>query len=709
MVATTSRGPPIETRLRVIPEPILRLTSIDLGDCKDVTTLDELFNFGNDYLGLVKAGVIASGLVPPALEGTACRLDELLARIVRPGFGLELVSKVNDIPKGSRLAVSTNLLASLISLLMRATGQTRNLTGALDPEEARVVVARAILGEWLGGSGGGWQDSGGIFPGVKIIEGVPAAEADPECGISRGRLLPAHELLDGRSGIGGRLSGARWRKAWSSSTAAWRRTSGRSSTWSRPSTCSEAARNGGAARGARDLRRDRPDCPVGRHPDPGRPDDPELGRAAQADHPLGEQPVHRVDHRRGQGGPRRRLLGLPDAGRNVGRRHGLLRRARAQAEFRAQIAAIMRRVKAQLDDALPFAMDPVVYDFRINPAGTIAALETGDDAMMPSRYYTLQVPRMLAAGTAALSPLRKADVDHFANNCRDTGELLRVFRTMINNLFPVTRSAAAASAGGWDEAAESIRAAGGFDAVQHEQLRKDLQRGRIGLARNRLPLDTDIRDVADSDLIAAENVPPADPAVARGLEALRRGEVAVVTLAAGVGSRWTTGAGVVKAVNPFVPIDGRHRSFLELHLAKTRKTQRQVGVVIPHVVTTSFLTHAAIERHLRRPHQYGHDGPVYLSRGQSIGQRLIPMARDLTFLWKRGRTRRSTRTSRRSATPAAAPSSNGPRRRGRGPTTPTTSRSSDSTRRGTSTRCRTCSGTAFWPSCWSTIPTSAGS
>ena len=44
-----------------------------------------------------------------------------------------------------------------------------------------------------------------------------------------------------------------------------------------------------------------------------------------------------------------------------------------------------------------------------------------------------------------------------------------------------------------------------------------------------------------------------------------------MTLAAGVGSRWTTGAGVVKAVNPFVNLDGRHRSFLEIHLAKTRK------------------------------------------------------------------------------------------------------------------------------------------
>ena len=71
-----------------------------------------------------------------------------------------------------------------------------------------------------------------------------------------------------------------------------------------------------------------------------------------------------------------------------------------------------------------------------------------------------------------------------------------------------------------------------------------------------------------------------------------------MTLAAGVGSRWTTGAGVVKAVNPFVDLDGRHRSFLEIHLAKTRKAQRDFETTIPHVVTTSYLTHAAIERHL---------------------------------------------------------------------------------------------------------------
>ena len=71
----------------MITEPILRLTSIDLNACKDVDSLDELFNFGNDYLGLVKAAVVASGLIPPALEGTNTPLADLLATIVRPGPG----------------------------------------------------------------------------------------------------------------------------------------------------------------------------------------------------------------------------------------------------------------------------------------------------------------------------------------------------------------------------------------------------------------------------------------------------------------------------------------------------------------------------------------------------------------------------------------------------------------------------------------------
>src|SRR5438270_9478147 len=80
---------------------------------------------------------------------------------------------------------------------MRATSQAASLTGQLQEHERRLVLARAMLGEWLGGSGGGWQDSGGVWPGMKLIEGVLAGEGDPEFGVSRGRLMPQHRILNG--------------------------------------------------------------------------------------------------------------------------------------------------------------------------------------------------------------------------------------------------------------------------------------------------------------------------------------------------------------------------------------------------------------------------------------------------------------------------------------------------------------------------------
>ncbi|WZO97894.1 UTP--glucose-1-phosphate uridylyltransferase [Isosphaeraceae bacterium EP7] len=624
-------SPPIETRLRVIAEPVLRLTSIDLNACKDVSTLEELFNFGNDYLGLVKAGVIASGLIPSSLEGTSARLGDLLGRIVRPGYGLEIVSMVRDIPKGSRLAVSTNLLASLISLLMRATGQAKNLGGPLEPAEAPVVVSRAILGEWLGGSGGGWQDSGGIFPGVKVIKGVVTDEHDPEAGVSRGRLLPAHELLDdgGPSSVG-------FHKALAESLV---------------------LVHGGMAQNVGPILNMVTEKYLLRSEDEWK------ARAEALD--IFEQIVAAVRSAdvkalgalttRNWDGPLKKIIpwvssqfteaiiaearaelgddfwGFLMLGGMSGGGMGFFVNPARRDDFRGRIAEIMRRTKARLDDALPFAMEPVVYDFRINPAGTSAELMSGPQAMMPPRYYALQVPRMVAEKQAA-DPLRMADVDHFANQSGDVGELLRVFRTTVNALFPVVRTAGDAP-GDWDRQAEAIRRENGFDHTQHAQLRDDLQRGRIGLSRNRLPVNTDIEDAADSDLVDARGPAPASTR-RLGEAALREGRVAVVSLAAGVGSRWTTGAGVVKAINPFVDLEGRHRNFLELHLAKTLKLSREYAATIPHVVTTSYLTHGAIARHLEHTGRYGHVGPVILSPGQSIGQRLVPMTRDLTFLWE---------------------------------------------------------------------------
>src|SRR4029079_4663012 len=130
--------------------------------------------------------------------------------------------------------------------------------------------------------------------------------------------------------------------------------------------------------------------------------------------------------------------------------------------------------------------------------------------------------------------------------------------------------------------------------AQHEQIRSDLKTGRIGLAQNRLPPTTKIADVTASDVIDTSAAISKDD-YARGLESLSNGEAAVVTLAAGVGSRWTQGAGVVKALHPFCKFNGTHRTFLEVHLAKSRRIGALAGKPIPHVFTTSYLTHQAIE------------------------------------------------------------------------------------------------------------------
>ena len=159
-------------------------------------------------------------------------------------------------------------------------------------------------------------------------------------------------------------------------------------------------------------------------------------------------------------------------------------------------------------------MEPVVYDFRINPHGTVAALDRAPRDDAPA---VLCAPGPAddrgTAGDAALPPPGRRRPFR-QSHAPSTGELVRVFRTMVNHLFPVTRSAARkARRRSGTRRPSGIRRENGFDPVQHEQLREDLQRGRIGLARNRLPVDLDIRDVDDSELITARGPWPARPSL----------------------------------------------------------------------------------------------------------------------------------------------------------------------------------------------------
>lgn len=620
--------PPLNCYLRVIPEPVLRLTSIDLKTTKDVDSLADLFNFGNDYLSLVKAGVIASGLIPPSFEGVHQSLADILGRIVAPGMGLELVTKVNDIPKGSRFAVSTNLLGCIISLLMRATRQTANLEGGLSESERRLVASRAILGEWIGGSGGGWQDSGGVWPGIKTICGTLAQEGDPEWGVSRGNLLPRHHVLaagEVHPGMeekithslvlmhGGMASNVgpvlemvsekyllRGEREWEA----------RQQTNRIFNNIVDAIREGDIQKlGAQTA---------------GNFDGPIKTIIPWATTYFTEQLIAKAKKEFGDN-----YYGFLMLGGMSGGGMGMFVNPEIYEEAKQQILQLLRETKAELGAALPFAMEPVVYNWRINHRGSWASLLQGNEALMPEQYYGIHVSELVRKEPSTISYIRRAEIDHFTAGCEANQLAYPLLRTIVSNLFNVSDPSTGANRDQENEKADRIKRENGFDAIQHEEIREDLQKGRIGLSRNRLPAETVIEDVHEGDVAYLDKL-----AAGSGEELIRAGRVAVMSLAAGVGSRWTKGAGVIKALSPFVDMQGRHRSFLEIHLAKTKKVAARYGASIPHIVATSYLTHQPILKKLAQTGNFGYAGPVYLSEGRSIGQRFVPMERDLRFMWE---------------------------------------------------------------------------
>jgi len=624
---SASPRPPVESFFRVIDRPVLRLTSVDLGAVAEITNLSDIFDFAADYLGLLKAAVIASGIVPPGMEGAEQPLSDLLARIVGEGRGIEIVTNVRGIPKGSRLAVSTTLLTSIIAVCMRATGQTRSIAGTLTEPERRLVAARAILGEWLGGSGGGWQDSGGIWPGIKLIAGARAAEGDTEYGISRGCLLPTHTIFSpddvspetrqklqdslvlvhgGMAQDVGPILEMVTEKYLLRSEAEWL---GRREAIKLLDDVVMQLRQG-------DL------CAIGSstHKNFNGPIQTIIPWACNL---YTETLIQTVTKEFGDG-----FWGFWMLGGMSGGGMGFLFNPAVKPTAHVRLQAILSETKRELESGIPFAMEPVVYDFAINERGTWCNLLTGDGAFMPQGYYTLTIPGLLRTEPRKLSSFQRVELNRFGAAVRVDPELSGVVQKLFDRILPSDNPK--------EREGESLRdllSRYGFDRVQHEQIRSDLRSGRIGMAQNRLPVNSNIEDVNPGDVLDASRELSEHHRRA-GSEALTSGRLAVVTLAGGAGSRWTKGAGTVKALNPFCRLSGRYRSFVEVHLAKSRKTSRAFGAPVPHIVSTSYLTQQPIQAYLDRNNFHGYTGRVLLSPGSIIGLRFVPMVHDLRFLWE---------------------------------------------------------------------------
>lgn len=618
--------PPVEAFFRIIDTPVIRLVSTDLGAITEITSIAQLFDFAADYLGLLKSAVIASGIVPPGMEGAHQSIDDLLSRLVGPGLGIEIVSQVNGIPKGSRLAVSTTLLGSIIAVCMRATGQTGSLTGSLTEDERRTIAARAILGEWLGGSGGGWQDSGGIWPGIKLLEGVCSSEGDIEFGVSHGCLLPRHTILT--------------QKDVSPVTRAQLQES-------------LVLVHGGMAQDVGPILEMVTERYLLRSEREWRGRQEALGLFDQIVGQLKQgdiQGIGRSTHRNFLGPIQtiipwatnlytESIIGRVQAefgsdfwgfwmlGGMSGGGMGFLFQPARKSEAQVRLQEIMSAEKQRYEHGIPFAIEPVVYEFTINERGTSSELLVGEGTILPKSYYALTVPSLLRKDPLTISLSQRDELEHFSSACRTNPGLDGMLQQIFDRILP-EQSAGKAQHQTLAELLDRY----GFDRAQHDEIRADLKSGRIGLAQNRLPINTTITDVEKEDVLELSG-PSVSRWVATGSAAIASGSVAVMMLAAGAGSRWTKGAGTVKALNPFCRLGGAHRTFIETHLAKSRRTSRLFGNAVPHIISTGYLTHEAITQYLERARNYGYEGDIFLSPGSVIGLRFVPTVRDLRFAW----------------------------------------------------------------------------
>ena len=162
----------------------------------------------------------------------------------------------------------------------------------------------------------------------------------------------------------------------------------------------------------------------------------------------------------------------------------------------------------------------------------MAALQT--DVSRP--YYLLTAPALLRRPARELTPARRIELGRLAHD-RSAAEAL------VERMLPQDAPAEVQNSG-----LRALLDKLGFDPQAHERLRSDYRAGRIGLAQNVLPPTTTIEDVRADELAQATG-----DDTSMGNEALLRGRLAVVTMAGGLGTRWTKGAGVVKALHHFIP------------------------------------------------------------------------------------------------------------------------------------------------------------
>jgi galactokinase/mevalonate kinase-like predicted kinase/radical SAM superfamily enzyme YgiQ (UPF0313 family) len=163
---TLNGAKPVKVTARAIPEYEIRIYSSDGNQSEVITDISQMNPDvsapGKELLKIYKAALIEAGIVPGDLKGN---LRDILRRM---GGGIEMAGRVEDIPAGSGLGVSSILAITLMKALYELTGRT--------PDDRELIMRTVSLEQRLW-SYGGWQDPvGGAFGGLKWIT---AERGDP--------------------------------------------------------------------------------------------------------------------------------------------------------------------------------------------------------------------------------------------------------------------------------------------------------------------------------------------------------------------------------------------------------------------------------------------------------------------------------------------------------------------------------------------------
>jgi hypothetical protein len=283
-----------------------------------------------------------------------------------------------------------------------------------------------------------------VWPGIKLIEGTDASPGDPEYGISRGRLMPRHHVFSrgeisnatrsqlqeslilvhgGMAQNVGPILEMVTEKYLLRSAAEWK---GRQETLGVLDDVLSSLRTGDIQKlGATTTRN--------------------FFGPIQTIIPWASNfyTERLIEHSRSAFGTD--FWGFWMLGGMSGGGMGFMVAPTRKAEAQERLNAFMQTTKRELQTALPFAMDPVVYDFQINENGTFADRLSGSESMMPRGYYALVAPRLIRVDPRNLSTLRRAELDKFAAACRTRPELSGMVQELFDQLLPRTQSESSGS------------------------------------------------------------------------------------------------------------------------------------------------------------------------------------------------------------------------------------------------------------------------